>query len=118
MKPHNKSTLWDEYLEHYDRNKKYFNTKHKKAYCRRCIQKAVEDLNRSRDARTAFDATNFVEGWDEWKLRQGKQGIIFTRSSERERETEEKGREKAKQTGSYPMDNEWLISWRLVQSSV
>ena len=84
MRPHNKSTLWDEYLEHYDRQKKYFNTKHKKAYCQRCIHKAIEDLDRSREAKTAFDATKFVEGWDEWKFRQGKQGTIFIRPNEKQ----------------------------------
>jgi hypothetical protein len=73
MRPHNKSTLWDEYVEHPDKNKKYFNTKHKKAFCKRCIAKAVDDLDRSPDARVQFETTGFVEGWPEWKYRAGKQ---------------------------------------------
>ena len=75
MRPHNKSVLWNEYLEHPEKTKKYFNTKHKKAFCRRCISQATADLDRCPLARARFNntggAAGFVEGWEQWKRREG-----------------------------------------------
>jgi hypothetical protein len=76
MRPHNKSTLWDEYLEHYDKHKKYFNTKHKKAFCKRCIYKTVDNLDGSTEARAKFAATGFNAEWNQWKLHQGRSMFI------------------------------------------
>lgn len=87
MRPHNKSTLWDEYLEHYDKHKKYFNTKHKKAFCKRCIDKTVADLDRSPEARAKFGATGLMESWFDWKFRQAFEMVeaISGRSSNMQR---------------------------------
>lgn len=76
--PRNKSILWDEFLEHPEQAKKYFNTKHKKAFCRRCISQAIDDLDHCQLARAHFNntggAAGFIEGcrqWEQWKQREG-----------------------------------------------
>ena len=75
MRPHNKSILWNEFLEHPEKAKKYFNTKHKKAFCRRCISQTIDDLDRCQLARARFNntggAAGFIEGWEQWKRREG-----------------------------------------------
>ncbi|KAI5789021.1 hypothetical protein EDC01DRAFT_658535 [Geopyxis carbonaria] len=93
-RPHNKSTLWDEFLEHYLPAEKYFNTKHKKAFCRRCIARAGAELTQDAAARRQFEAEAasgtgeaFSEGWEGWVYRKSfdKVDAISGRSSNMQR---------------------------------
>lgn len=73
MRPHNKSTLWEEFLEHPVKEQKYFNTKHKKAYCKRCIHEKLRQIEESEEYHKEFQqSTNITADWEEWKELKGR----------------------------------------------
>ncbi|KAI5821409.1 hypothetical protein BZA77DRAFT_5753 [Pyronema omphalodes] len=68
MRPHNKSTLWDEYLEHPDKAQKYFNTKHKKAFCKECIRRKMTEFEVSPQEKAEFEQQGIPQiEWEQWK---------------------------------------------------
>ena len=79
MRPHNKSTLWDEFLEHYNKDQRFFNTKHKKAYCKRCIQAEITKIDQSPEFRQEFQKnTDITDTWEQWKRNRGELALLLS----------------------------------------